>query len=169
VADSAAERARRAYRHKRGDHSLCDPARRCELIEQAELMDAVAVRETLAAPVEGSRGEMLRSLLSEPSLGPLHLVLVEEAARIADRLDRLDLSLNRKGEWLRVERDDGGDVVVTVDSVLAESRQQAATLKALVAEIRTALPVKEPEKPEPKTGGLGDLSARIAARRGAAG
>lgn len=172
MADSPAERARRAYRHKRGDHSLCDPARRCEQAEQAELHEAVAARVASAPAdspaVDGTRGTALRTGLADAPLGPLHRVLVEEAARIADRLDRLDLALARKGEWLRIERDDGGDVVITIDSVLAEARQQAATLKTLIAEIRSALPKpkQEPGKPAAEEGGpLADLLTFAAARR----
>lgn len=98
-----------------------------------------------------------------------HRVLLDEACRIADRLDRLDSALERKKTWMRFDTADGGEIVIIVDNVLAEARQQASTLKALIAEIRTAVPKAGSgggaPTPQPKgRGGIGDLTARIAAR-----
>lgn len=139
------------------------------MIEQTEAREAVAGLEQLPDGGYGPTGAALRADMADADLGPMHRLLVDEAARIVDRLDRLHAALSRKGEWLRFETDDGGTVIVQVDGVLAESRQQAATLKALIAEIRAALP-KAPGRlaSQPKGGGLSDLSARIAARRGTA-
>ena len=109
----------------------------------------------------------MRNALANAELGPAHKLLVDEAARMADRLDRLDSALNDKGTWLRFEPTDAGEIVVTIDNVLAEARQQATALKGIVAELRAALPAPEKGKPAVKAGGLGDLSARIAARRNA--
>lgn len=133
-------------------------------------MEAVAGRQEAPEGGYGPRGAELRAAVSGLDLSPLHLVLAEEACRIADRLDRLDGALERKGTWLRHETADGGTIVITVDGVLAEARQQASTLRGLVAEIRAALPkqsAKPAMEPSKKGGGLSDLSARIAARRGA--
>jgi hypothetical protein len=169
VADSAAERARRARRHRKGDHSLCDPERRCGAVAGAETRDAATSPATFGNGEYGPRGAQFRDALSDAELGPAHKLLVDEAARMADRLDRLDSALNDKGTWLRFEKADGGEIVVTIDSVLAEARQQATALKGIVAELRAALPAAEKSKPvSAKAGGLGDLSARIAARRGTA-
>jgi hypothetical protein len=165
VADSAAERSRRAYRHRKGDHSLCDPQRRCEAVAAAEMRDAAAQPLTQRNCEYGPRGQQFRDALLDAELGPAHQLLVDEAARMADRLDRLDSALNDKGTWLRFESTDGGDIVVTIDNVLAEARQQATALKGIVAELRAALPAAEKRKPAATAGGLGDLSARIAARR----
>lgn len=166
--DSAAERARRAYRHKRGDHSLCDPARRCELIEQTETREAVASAQARSHDRYGSRGAAVRQSMAEVELGPLHQLLVDEACRIADRLDRLDAALENKGTWLRHETTDGGDIVITVDGVLAEARQQATALRGLVAEVRAVLPkptAKPGARSKPQGGaGLADL-IDLAARR----
>lgn len=142
MADSAAERARRSYRHKRGDHSLCDPQRRCELIENAEMREAVATHSGLPAGGYGPRGAAYRDAMADAGLPPSHSPLVDEVARMLDRLDRLDAALHRKGEWLRFETADGGEIVITIDNVLSEARQQAATVKALMSEIRAALPAK---------------------------
>lgn len=72
-------------------------------------------------------------------LSPGHLVLVAEAARIADRLERLDAFLRGDArEWVHFagQLAEGADMRVTVDGALVEARQQALALKALVAEIR---------------------------------
>lgn len=167
---SDAERARRSYRHKRGDHALCDPARRCELTQQTETREAVATAAALPDGGYGPRGSALREEMAGAEMGSLHRLLVDEAARIVDRLDRLDGALTSKGTWLRFETADGGEIVVTVDGVLAEARQQAGALRGLVAEIRAALP-KPSGKPvsKPKDGALADLLDFAARRRAAAG
>lgn len=150
---SPAERKRRSRRHQAGDHSLCDPDR-CEQ----------------ARP---SRGQRLWEQM-HVGMGPAQLVLLQEACRMADRLDRLDAVLEGR-EWLSFQVGEGGSeaatqVTVVVDRALSEARQQATALKQLVAELRqsapkAALPSKPLPAPERKAGGLGDLSARIAARR----
>jgi hypothetical protein len=103
----------------------------------------------------------------EDSVPKTHRPLLREACRIVDRLDRMDRILARKQDWLRVNTMDFGEnvkVKITMDGVLAEARQQAATVHALIKDL--AQFVKEEPKTTPKTGGLGDLTARIAARRG---
>lgn len=104
-------------------------------------------------------------------LGPAQLVLLQEACRMADRLDRLDAVLEGR-DWVSFQVGEGvTEVTVTVDRALSEARQQATALKQLVAELRQSSPkAASPPKlpaPERKAGGLGDLSARIAARRAA--
>lgn len=110
--------------------------------------------------------------MADSGLGPAHRVLLEEACRIADRLDRLDALIDGREEWLRLGvSDDGTEVRVTVDNLLSETRQQASALRGLVAELRaaTAKPgVRQATSGQRggKGGGLSDLTARIAARRG---
>lgn len=157
---SDAERARRSRRHRTGDHTLCDPER-CD-----------------AAVTIESRGQKLYREVSEgASLSPADLVLLEEAARITDRLDRLDAQL-AGGEWLRMHgRDDEAEVVVIVDKALTEARQQATALKQILAELRQSaaptagsgrarrVPASSGGTTAKGVGGLGDLTARIAAGR----
>lgn len=104
--------------------------------------------------------------------------LVEEACRIADRLDRLDGLLTGGLEALLRFRisDDGAEVTVTVNNVLAEARQQAAVLKQIVAELRQSggKTGKPAGKLRTAAGGAGvagvaDLTARIARRKTSAG
>jgi hypothetical protein len=170
---SAAERQRRYKRHKRGDHSLCDPARRCELMEQAEANEAVATAHGRPGGRYGPRGQALHdAVAAEPWVGPLQVPLLDEACRLVDRLDRLDAALEVRGTWLRHDRGGDGDLVIVIDSVLSETRQQEMTLRSLLAELdkvaeRAAKSAKQGGlQPSRKGGGLSDLSARIAARRG---
>lgn len=160
MADSAAERKRRSRAHKSGDHSLCRP-QHCPAAPQPP------------EPPEPTRGEALYERLCA-GLGPAQDALLVEACRIVDRLDRLDAALeDREGRWLTLQvAEDVTQVTVVVDRALAEARQQAGTLKQLVAELRQAGKRQQRNSAdgnaggERKAAGLGDLTARIAARRG---
>lgn len=96
------------------------------------------------------------------SLTPAHLVLLEEACRVADRLDLLNTML------LALSGDVNPDVAQFADisGLLAESRQQSSALKLLLAEIRQGQTGSVPAKEEPAGGvGVSDLTKRIADRR----
>lgn len=89
-------------------------------------------------------------------------VLLEEACRIADRLDKLDaLLVGDAAAWFRFSVDESGtEVTVIVDKVLSEARQQAVALKQLISELRQGAAA------EPASGGsvLDQLAARREAR-----
>lgn len=174
MADSTnAERQRRHRQHKAGNHDLCRPEA-CDFAGQktAPLKQTVlpAPPETPAPPAPvanewGPAGGGLWAHLNT-TVPRSHLPLLREACRIVDRLDRLDGILARKNDWLRVNTMDFGEnvkVKITMDGVLAEARQQATTVLALIKELQA---VAEEPKPVAKTGGLSDLTARINARRG---
>ncbi len=112
----------------------------------------------------------------------MQLVLLLEACRCVDRLDKLNAQLTGTDrEWLRVDPDfddPSVEVVVVVDKALAEVRQQETALKGLIGEIRQADRVAKPgASGKPATGvapgaasgvkeaGVGDLTSRISARR----
>jgi hypothetical protein len=119
----------------------------------------------------------------QPELNPTERVLLEEACRIADRLDRLDRILNGDEDaWMRLHtaNEDGSIVKVVLNNALAEARQQATALKQLVSELRQSRPAAGAGRPpgvplKPKgvagvgTGSPGtvdrSLAARIAAKR----
>jgi hypothetical protein len=100
----------------------------------------------------------------QPQLGVAHRAVLAEACRLKSRLDRLDAIVEGNDEWLRIS-EQHGDVVVTVDAGLAEARQHAIALRALLTDLVKALPKGTGRPAPPKGGGLADLSARIAARR----
>lgn len=67
-------------------------------------------------------------------------MLVEEAARISSRLDKLDAIITGKSRWIslmhfRVRNGDKQRVEVSIDGVLAEARQQATALRAILAQL----------------------------------
>lgn len=169
---SGAERQRRWRRHKLGDHTLCDPERGCDRSAQVE-PPRPAVPEPLEKSkrylppegyehVRGPRGARLWEALSgQLAKQPVQLVLLDEACRMLDRLDRLDYVLADRSAWFTTETDDGGRVIVVVDAVLGEARQYAAAVRALLADISKALPKDVAER----KGGLAGLADELAARR----
>lgn len=64
-------------------------------------------------------------------------VLIVEACRIADRLEQLDaLVTGEQTLWARLRENREGDIYVSIDNALSESRQQANTLRQLLGEIQ---------------------------------
>ena len=121
----------------------------------------------------GARGSRLwREMTAAGSLTPAHLVLLEEACRLADRLDWLNSIISRACSPGKADDGDEQGESPAIGPLLAEARQQQTALRGLVAEIRQAQKGsgQASEKPAAKAGGSGvsDLSARIAARRGQA-
>lgn len=113
-----------------------------------------------------TRGRRLwREMHSQGALTPDRKALLEEACRIADRLDLLDSIIRVQAGGVNAEESSAGDF----QRWLAESRQQSATLKGLLAEIRSnAAASKAPAAKSAVKGagsGVTDLGARIAARR----
>jgi len=137
MADSPAERQRRYRAHKRGDHSLCDP-KRCDGTAVTASRSGVTRDGDAQRPRLRARGRRLWDEMSGDSLSGARRVLLEEACRLVDRLDRLDAILNgRDRAWLTLEvADDGTEITVVVDKVLSEARQQQLALKQLAAELR---------------------------------
>lgn len=71
--------------------------------------------------------------------------LLVEACRIADRLDRIHEIETRKVDWFellrfRTRTDAEDEITVTIDNVIGEARQQANTLRAIVATLMQAKP-----------------------------
>lgn len=91
----------------------------------------------------GARGRRLWREITEGydlAEKPAELVMLEEACRIADRLERLDEILSGEVDtWMRLQLPRGENVEelkLVVDGALAEARQQANQLKQLVAALR---------------------------------
>lgn len=115
----------------------------------------------------------LPSSLSEPSnLGPKGrrlwaawaervddrgLVLLEEACRISDRLDKLDaLLIGDADVWCRLVHSlRTEDYELRIDAALIEARQQASVLR----QILVGLPLKEPDGSDDDEEGWLDMPA----------
>ncbi|MFJ6841358.1 hypothetical protein ACIQRE_01665 [Streptomyces griseoluteus] len=111
----------------------------------------------------GDRGRrMWVDSLAIWSLTPAHLVLLEEACRIADRLEWLDSILRAVTGNVK----DDPAQLAEIPALLGESRQQSAALKALLAEIRQGQYGPSPATVDPTGGaGVSDLTARIARKQ----
>lgn len=136
MSDTSAQRSRRYRLHKRGDHSECD-ARRCD----SPAATVVTPRPPVMPPARlGLRGNgTWRSLGGEDLDLPYdERLLVDEAARLADRLDRLDKVLMDKDEWLTFRRlnEDESIVKVVMNAALVEARQQQTALTTILRELR---------------------------------
>lgn len=155
MADSCALRNRRLRAHKRGDHKLCLPAN-CK----------DAAQRPSDVP---SRGETLWQEMRGESLGALERTLLQEACRIADRLDKLDRALQgRAVNWLKLVADseDPDRLIVVIDRPLGEARQHALALKQILADLRAAGvgKVRAPADSGKGVAGVADLAAFTARR-----
>lgn len=66
--------------------------------------------------------------------GERGVVLLEEACRIADRLDRLDQLLKGDvGTWASIAVSRDGTIELRVDAALTEARQQASVLRQILS------------------------------------
>lgn len=157
-----AERQRRSRAHRRGDHSLCDPTRCDPTAVTPPVTGHVTTRPRL-----DRRGRRLwGELAGKDKPGPAELVLIEEACRIADRLDRLDALVRGDADaWLRFSvSDDGTEVTVVIDKALSEARQQAVALKQLLAELRQSRGSSGAAASGSEVDPVDDLAARRKAR-----
>jgi DNA-binding transcriptional LysR family regulator len=93
-------------------------------------------------------------------------VLLEEACRIADRLDRLEaLIAGDDREWARIEftvRGDRKEVRLVFDDALAEARQQANALRQIVTTLRLGTVT---DKKTGELSALDQLAAKRSSRR----
>jgi hypothetical protein len=96
----------------------------------------------LAVPAGlGARGVALwEALTSANTFDAAGEVMVVEACRITDRLDRLDRLLRGEvGDWAQVvEPVAGGRLVLVLDSALTEARQQQGALRQVFASLGLA-------------------------------
>lgn len=162
---SSTERSKRRRAHLKDDHSLCSSE--CNGTPEP-------IRPT--PPKPKTRGEeLVDELETERALSAAEQALVTEIGRSVDRLDKLDQYLADKFllqfEAASYSTEKTVTVIVKVDRVMAECRQQQDTLRSMVGELRqSAAAGKKPEQaaaPVAKSGGVSNgLLDRIAAKRG---
>jgi hypothetical protein len=128
-----------------GPGSLPPDERRCRDCRRRGIVAPTPAAAEPSAPAEpsahlGPRGTRLWDEMDteREAMSPPERVLLEEACRAADRLDKLDDFLTGRGDvWLRFRaaNEDGTVVRVVVDRALSEVRQQADTLRGIVADL----------------------------------
>lgn len=145
MADTPAQRQKRYRLHSKGDHSLC-------VLGRCPDVTPPVTRNTgpdLGEQGEHGLGRAGAALWSQMSggthgkLGPMQRVLLLEACRQVDRLEKLnDILRGDVHTWLTLQlREDEEDefertYVVVVSSASEEARRLAGTLKTLISEIR---------------------------------
>lgn len=83
-----------------------------------------------------ARGQRLWDAHHDQVVGERGKVMLEEACRIADRLDQLDRILKGEAEvWCSIAETRGGDLEVRVDGALVEARQQANVLRQILGSL----------------------------------
>ncbi len=85
----------------------------------------------------GERGQALWDALADDA-DSASAVLIAEACRIADRLERLSALVGgEEVEWARVQLPRGGDdaLVLRVDGALTEARQQTQVLRQILGQL----------------------------------
>lgn len=102
-------------------------------------------------------------------MAPGERVLLEEACRLADRLDVLDRLLAGDGvTWGRIRggRDDDAPSTLIINAAVGEARMGAGELRQLVRAL--AAPAAEAEAP-PVPSGVGSILAKQQEKKRAAG
>lgn len=93
----------------------------------------VVAAQQKSTPTAGNR---LVADLAHDDDGYRITVMIVEAGRIADRLEKLDALLSGEREsWLSLRLGRDKQLEVKVDNALGEARHQATTLRGLLAEI----------------------------------
>lgn len=114
----------------------------------------------------GTRGRRLwREITEAHELDPMQVVLLEEACRCADRLDKLEEKLSgREDAWAHLlSRMDLGDedtrvIELRIEGALSEARQQQNVFKQLLASLR--LPDAAGARPQQRGGARGSYSPK---------
>lgn len=102
-------------------------------------------------PYLNARGRALWDKLTESDVDPVNEVLILQACRLVDTLDRLDGAKRSKQVWISLaeeaeDRFDGvTEIKIVVDGLLAEYRQQAVALAAILSKLTIEAP-KGPAK-----------------------
>jgi len=141
-----------------GNHSLCTPRTKCPAYVPAsaasvtpagdvtgDVTSPPSVSVTKVAPPAdlGARGAGLWERVDTAGMGPLHLVVLEEACRIADTLARLH-AMAEDGRLVEIARNEAEssesvlEVRVVVNPLLGEIRQQQEAFRKKVSELRVA-------------------------------
>ncbi|MGB3707610.1 hypothetical protein [Gordonia sp. (in: high G+C Gram-positive bacteria)] len=105
-------------------------------IEEVDLEQVEDPTDDASSRGLGKRGRRLWDALVETTTPEDDRVLIEEACRTADRLDRLNWACKRDGIIELVEQEGiDGAIQIEIGNALSEARQQGQALKNLLIEI----------------------------------
>lgn len=116
------------------------------------------------APLGKTGAAFYAEVAADRDLPPLTRMLLLEASRLVDRLEKLDHQL-KGGSWTRFRRrEDGLGVNMYVDRVLNEAREQAVAFKGLVETIDKQLNATS-QAPTVVHPGVANLMERLTAKK----
>lgn len=93
------------------------------------------------SPYLNARGRALWDRLTERDVSPTDEVLILQACRLVDTLDRLDAAKRSRQVWIELaaeaedEYPDTKKIKIVVDGLLSEYRQQAIALSTILAKL----------------------------------
>lgn len=106
-------------------------------------------------PRRKTAGQRLIADLARPDDRFALTVMIVEAARIADRLEKLDQLLSGQQKmWAQLRENREGDIYIQVDNALSEARQQATVLRHLIGEVQRQRAQNPGPPPEDDLAGL---------------
>ena len=167
MADSPAIRQKRYRLHSRGDHSLCVLGRCSDVTPPVTRNTGPDLHEQGDHGLGRAGARLWSEMNAGALLGPMQRVLLLEACRMTDRLEKFNAVLTGDVQtWLTLElrKDDEDEFertfVIVVNNAAAEARQLAGTLKTVMSEIRMAGRTGGAAKTPPAGPGTGSTPAR---------
>ena len=116
--------------------------------------------------------ELFGELTGAKTPSRAELIIIVEACRLADRLERLnDLIIGDEDAWFRIKlpRTDEGVVELLINDPMKEARMHAAALPALLAKLEPA--VSDPDEQSPSEGvpsNVADIKSKLPPKLGGA-
>lgn len=138
------------------------------------MSDEPSIDEALKPSELGPRGEALwRSLGGHTTTDGARAVLIAEACRLADQLDKLDqIITGDDATWLQLEIPEGRPIklVIPIQAAIAERRQSVTVFRHVLAQLwNVGTPAGEVAgSGSPKEVNVDDLARKRAQRRSAA-
>lgn len=137
------------------------------------MAEDLSLDEALKPSGLGARGSALwRSLGGDTTTDGARAVLIAEAARMADQLEKLDqIIAGDDATWLQLDIPEGRPIklVIPIQAAIAERRQSLTVFRHVLAQLGIGTPNGGVAGTEsPKGADVDDLAERRAARRSAA-
>lgn len=107
-----------------------------EVFESEESFDTRTMGVDLKQP-----GRAVYKALVQPGMDMADISLCEEAGRMRDRLDQLQLIISGdESTWAELTDSSGGTLVIRIDDAVKEARQMTTVYRQLVGDIKRRWP-----------------------------